>query len=114
MTVLVTGASGNVGGAVAAAFLDAGEHVRILTRGAEPGGRPDRAEAAAGALSDPASVRAAWTGVDAVFLLPGFAGTPQLLADARAAGVRHVTLLSGASAGDPDSANAVTRYMSVR
>jgi uncharacterized protein YbjT (DUF2867 family) len=113
MTVLVTGASGNVGGAVAAAFLDAGLPVRVLTRGAEQADRPDRVEVFTGDLSDPASVRGAWSGVESVFLLPGFEGTPQLLADARQAGVRHVTLLSGSSAGDPDSANAITRYMSV-
>lgn len=42
MKVLVTGASGNVGGVVAAACLDAGYQVRVLTRGAEQADLPDR------------------------------------------------------------------------
>ena len=71
--VLVTGATGTQGGAVARALLARGHRVRASTRRASSAAAA--ALAAAGAevvvadLSDPASVSRALTGVDAVFAM---------------------------------------------
>lgn len=109
--VLVTGATGRQGGAVARALLDRGHRVRALTR------RPTSPEALhlkergaeiiKGALEDPFSLMKAFRGADAAFAM-----TPRIaagmesemrygiaLADAaRAAHVRHVIFASAARA----------------
>jgi uncharacterized protein YbjT (DUF2867 family) len=46
-----------------------------------------------------------------VFLLPGYADMPAVLAEARQAGVHKVVQLSGMSAGSGDMSNAITAYM---
>jgi hypothetical protein len=69
--ILVTGATGNQGGAAAARLLTAGWRVRALTR--DPASRAARALAGAGAevtagdLDDPGSLRAAADGAYGVF-----------------------------------------------
>ncbi|MEU3250685.1 NAD(P)H-binding protein [Streptomyces sp. NPDC006997] len=108
---LVTGATGNVGGELVRALAGAGEPVRALSRAGRPDGLPPGAEAAAGDLNEPGTVRDALDGVTGMFLMPGYAGQRQILADARAAGVRRVVLLSGRSAGTGDTGNAVAAYM---
>jgi uncharacterized protein YbjT (DUF2867 family) len=108
--ILVTGATGNVGSQVVSALLEAGESVRTLVRGA-PGSALAGVEVAAGDLNRPETLTTALTGVDAVFLLPGFRDMPGVLDQIRKAGVTRVVLLSGGSAGDGDPDNAVSRYM---
>jgi uncharacterized protein YbjT (DUF2867 family) len=109
--ILVTGASGNVGGELVSALARAGQPVRALTRSGAPDGLPAGAEAVAGDLNDPASLRPALDGADGVFLLPGYADMPAVLAQARRAGVSRVVQLSGMSAGSGDMSNAITAYM---
>ena len=109
--ILVTGAAGNVGGELARALADAGVPVRALARSAAEGRFPPGAEAVAGDLNDPASLRPALDGTDGLFLLPGYADMPGVLAEARRAGVRRVVQLSGMSAGSGDMGNAITAYM---
>jgi uncharacterized protein YbjT (DUF2867 family) len=109
--ILVTGAAGNVGGELVAALAEAGQPVRALTRSARPGRFPPGAEAVAGDLNDPASLRTLLTGADGVFLLPGYADMPGVLAEAGRAGVRTVVQLSGMSAGSGNLDNAITAYM---
>jgi uncharacterized protein YbjT (DUF2867 family) len=97
--ILVTGATGRVGGQVAAQLTAAGVPVRALIRAAAPPG----VEAVHGDLTDPSTVEAAAKGVDAVFLV-----FPTLRADRAAPEVvaaltrdaRHVVYLSAAGA-DP-------------
>jgi len=108
---LVSGATGNVGSELAAALAGAGEPVRALVRDPDAVVLPDGAEAVTGDLNHPETLAKALTGVDAVFLLPGYADMPGLLARARDAGVARVVLLSGGSAGSGDLTNAVSRYM---
>jgi uncharacterized protein YbjT (DUF2867 family) len=80
-TVLVTGATGNQGGAVTRALLDAGHRVRALTRrtgsSAALALAGAGAEVVAGDFGDPASLRAACRGADGVFVMsaPFEAGT---------------------------------------
>jgi uncharacterized protein YbjT (DUF2867 family) len=108
--VLVSDATGNVGGELVRALAAVGQSVRALTRGAAPAGLPAGAEAAAADLNRPESLASALRGVSGVFLLPGYADMPGLLAVIRQAGVERVVLLSGSSA-DGDTANAITAYM---
>ncbi|MFI7336719.1 NAD(P)H-binding protein [Streptomyces sp. NPDC050085] len=109
--ILVTGATGNVGAQVVRAVAATGAPVRALSRAGSPEGLPPGAQAAAGDLNRPESVRSALTGVDALFLLPGYGGQRQILADAREAGVRRVVLLSSGSIPGGERTNAVTGYM---
>ena len=64
--ILVTGATGNQGGAAAAWLLTAGWRVRALTRDPASRGRPGAVTA--GDLDDPGSLRAATDGVFSVEL----------------------------------------------
>ncbi|MCP2343119.1 NAD(P)H-binding protein [Actinomadura rupiterrae] len=109
--ILVTGATGNVGGEVARALASAGAGVRALVRNGESERLPAGVEAVAGDLNDPATFAAAVNRATGLFLLPGFDRTAELLAEAAVAGVERVVLLSGPSAGSGDLNNAVTRSM---
>ncbi len=109
--LLVTGATGNVGGELVRALARAGERVRALTRDGASPGLPDGVEQVAGDLNQPDSLRDALAGVRGVFLLPGYQGMAQTLAHARQAGAGHVALLSGSSAASGDMTNAISAYM---
>lgn len=108
---LVTGATGNVGAEVLRALLSAGAEVRALTRGGTDPRLPAKAQPVPGDLNDPPSLREALAGVRGLFLLPGYADMPGILAEARAAGVQRVVQLSGRSAAGGDMSNAVSAYM---
>jgi len=68
MTVLVIGARSKIGSALLGELIARGDKVRALTRAGEPY-LPDGVEQVRGDLADPASLQAAMSGVDAVFLL---------------------------------------------
>ena len=102
--ILVTGATGNVGGAVVRALVEAGEPVRALVRGSSA---PLGAELVKGDLYDPSTIP--FDGVDAVFFMSGYPA--ELFTAARDNGVERVVLLSGSSADGGDRANAISRYM---
>ncbi|MDA2807762.1 NAD(P)H-binding protein [Nocardiopsis suaedae] len=111
--ILVTGATGTVGGAVARRLAGAGEDVRALVRSPEAARLPAGVEVMRGDLSDPASVEAAMHGIDGVFLvwpLPGAAPVVPVLEAVRLHAER-VAYLSSAGAdpaaeehGDPITA----------
>jgi uncharacterized protein YbjT (DUF2867 family) len=107
--ILVTGATGHVGGELVRALLDRGAPVRALARG--DGGPVAGAERVVGDLDHPASLAPALDGVTGIFLLPGYRDMPGVLAAARAAGVSRVVQLSGSSAPGGDVTNAVSAYM---
>ncbi|MGW0467602.1 NAD(P)H-binding protein [Streptomyces sp. NPDC003027] len=65
--ILVTGATGNVGGAVVSQLHAAGVPVRALVRGEAD--FPEGVQAVRGDLADPASLDMALEGVDSVFLV---------------------------------------------
>ncbi|MGL4967228.1 MAG: NmrA/HSCARG family protein [Inquilinus sp.] len=120
--VLVTGATGQQGGAVAAALLSRGHRVTALTR--KPDGEAARRLASAGAeiragdLGDAASVRQAAQGVDTMFLMGNSyeAGTEEetrqgiIAADAaKTAGIGHLIY---SSVGDADKATGIPHFES--
>lgn len=74
MTVLVTGATGFVGGAVARQLLARGDHVRVVVRSADRAAdlRISGAEVHIGDVSDKASLRVPMAGVDGVFHVAGW------------------------------------------
>jgi uncharacterized protein YbjT (DUF2867 family) len=101
--ITVTGATGNVGRALVQALAAAGEQVTAVSRrppaAAGPGVRPR-----AGDLADPASLRAALDGAEALFLLTAGQDAGAILDLARASGVTRVVLLSSQGAGTrPDA-----------
>jgi len=100
MKVLVTGATGTVGGELVKALLQRGADVRAFTRKQpKPGTFPGAVEIAIGDLTDPVSVAEATKGVDALFLLTGnvadeFTQALTAYGLAKKAGLKHVTYLS--------------------
>ena len=109
--ILVSGATGNAGGSVLRALAAAGEPARGLVRhGSDRSALPQGAEAVAGDLNRPETLREALAGVRAVFLLSGYENLPETLAAIRAAGAERVVLLSSSSVPGGDMGNAVARY----
>ncbi|WP_460797113.1 NAD(P)H-binding protein [Microbacterium sp. GXF0217] len=102
MTILVTGATGNVGRHVVAQLAERGESVRALTRTPERAQFPDGVVAVQGDLTDLDSMRAAMAGCEAVHFITfdGATGAPlqngaDLVALAAASGVRRISVLGG-------------------
>ena len=100
MKILVTGGTGNVGGAVVRELLKRGAGVRVLARKQPEAGKlPAGVEVAIGDLLDPVSVEQAMQGVDKLFLLNAVVSdelTQALIAYgiAKRVGLKHVTYLS--------------------
>jgi uncharacterized protein YbjT (DUF2867 family) len=69
LMILVTGATGRVGGSVLSQLLDKGVEVRALVRDPRRAALPEGVEAVRGDLADPAGLGPALDGVDSVFLV---------------------------------------------
>ena len=99
---LITGATGNIGGAVVNLLNGEGHDVRALVRDASRADYlPTGIDIAVGDLDDAGSVAAALHGIDGVFLLhatPGTTQTQLMIDAARSAGVRRIVLLSSIGA----------------
>src|SRR4051794_28531557 len=109
--ILVTGATGNAGGAVVRALLERGERVRALVRDEKAESLPQAAERAIGDLNEPETLKPHLEGVAAVFLLSGYEGLDETLANMRAAGVERIVLLSGGAAVATEVDNPISQYM---
>jgi len=105
--ILVTGATGNVGGELVGQLVGSDQQVRALVRSPVQRALPASVEMATGDLNRPESLSAALTDVRGVFLLGGYPDMPGLLAEIRRAGVEHVVLLSSRSVVGGDSSNAI-------
>jgi uncharacterized protein YbjT (DUF2867 family) len=108
MTVLVTGATGNAGGAVVRALAAKGVPVKALVR--KPVELPAGVEAVVGDLNQPDTFVDALDGVSGLFLLSGYDRMKELLANAVQAGVRRAVLLSSSSIAGTRTDNAIAQY----
>ncbi|WP_103352196.1 SDR family oxidoreductase [Amycolatopsis sp. CA-128772] len=106
MTILVTGARGNVARALVGQLLDSGHEVRAAGRDPGRARLPGGVAVVAADLARPGSWDVALEGVTKAFLYAGTAGLGGFLS--RAGGLTQVVLLS-ASGADPASADAITR-----
>src|ERR687898_726173 len=106
--ILVTGATGNVGGELVRALAGAGEEVRALIRRDSDRSRlPEGAEAFVGDLNRPETLAGALDGVAGVHLLAGYACLSELLREMRRAGVERIALQSSSAAPDGDLSIAI-------
>ncbi|MGV9249254.1 NAD(P)H-binding protein [Streptomyces sp. NPDC003710] len=99
MTILVTGATGNVGRRVVDLLVRAGERVRALTRDPAAAGLPSDV-AVRGDLTKPATLAGALDGVERVYLFPVPGTAEEVVAMARRFGVRRVVVLSSDAVTD--------------
>lgn len=104
--ILITGASGNVGGAVLSEALQSGLKVRAMYRSREDAAKaPAGAEAVVADFADGESLQKALKGVDSVFLvcspIPDLVKLESSMVDAcRAAGVKRIVQNSAMGAGE--------------
>jgi len=107
MTILITGATGNAGGAVAQSLAEQGVPGRALVRATTQ--LPVGIEPVYGDLNRPDTFVDALAGVTGIFLLSGYERLDELLENAVRAGVRKVVVLSSSSL-DGEVTNAVAAY----
>src|SRR2546428_2135708 len=110
MKLLVTGATGFLGGALVPLLVEEGHQVRVLARGGAPDAEALGCELSSGDVRDPETVRRALHGCEGLYHLAGLvsrdprdahkmyelhvSGTRVLLAEAERAGVQRVILAS--------------------
>jgi uncharacterized protein YbjT (DUF2867 family) len=111
MTILVTGATGNVGRHVVAALARTGHDLRALTRNPAAAEFPPGVQVVAGDLGRADTLTAALAGVERLFLFPlaylrpvvesyaDVTDTSAVVHAARQAGVRRIVLLSSSDDG---------------
>jgi len=98
MTILVTGATGNIGRRIVDHLIDLGANdIRALTKNPAKANLPDGVSAVTGYLGDPESLPAALDGVDRMYLAPLPPTLDVTLELAKNAGVEYVVALSGAA-----------------
>lgn len=110
MTVLVTGATGNVGRNVVDLLLRAGVRVRATSRNPEKLNLPAEVDVRKADLAEPATFVDTLAGVDKVFLYAQPSGIEGVVEVAKAAGVKHAVLLSSQAAADSDPDNWIARW----
>jgi uncharacterized protein YbjT (DUF2867 family) len=104
VTILVTGATGNVGRLVVERLVASGQRVRALTRAPESAAFPDGVEVVRGDLAEPSTVDKALTDVDRVYLFPVARTARDVVGRVKQAGVRRIVVLSsGAVTGGFDT-----------
>lgn len=103
MTVLVTGATGQVGRHVVEQLLAAGVEVRAMTRTPDAFRFPPGVEVVRGDLTEPADLAAALRGVTRMYLFPVPQAARAVAEQARRAGIRRVVVLSSSSVHNESS-----------
>ncbi|MFF2888568.1 NmrA family NAD(P)-binding protein [Paenibacillus sp. NPDC057967] len=116
LTILVTGATGNVGRHVVDQLVRSGARVRALTRNPATANLPQPVEVVYGELTDPQTLVPALNGVTAMHLITfnGADSAPlqtgaEIVALAEKAGVRKVTLLWSGERGPVEEAVEASR-----
>ncbi|QNP69603.1 NAD(P)H-binding protein [Streptomyces roseirectus] len=109
--ILVTGATGNLGRALRGELRDV--PMRGLTRDLKGASRADFPEAVEGDLTRPETLTSALDGVTSLFLLQGTGAEEAVLAEAEAAGVRHVVLVSSITVETHPHLPAAARNLTV-
>jgi uncharacterized protein YbjT (DUF2867 family) len=96
MTILVTGATGNIGRRIVDHLIDLGANdIRALTKDPAKANLPDGVTAVTGYLGDPKSLPAAFEGVERMYLAPLPKTLDATLELAKQAKVKYVVALSG-------------------
>ncbi|MRH87374.1 NAD(P)H-binding protein [Nocardia sp. SYP-A9097] len=96
MTILVTGATANIGRKVVDQLLARGiTDIRALTNNPRKAALPAAVQVAEGNVRRPETLSGVFDGVDRMYLAPASDSVVDVLALARAGGVRHVVDLSG-------------------
>ncbi|TDZ97982.1 NAD(P)H azoreductase [Mycobacteroides salmoniphilum] len=108
MTVLVTGATGNIGRKVVDHLVALGVgDIRALTTSPEKAALPDGVTPVLGYLGKPESLAGVFDGVERMYLAPLPSTAVDVLELARAAGVGHVVALAGDASWWAEQAAAV-------
>lgn len=92
------------------ALLERGARVRAIVRSKTPHWLPGEVEQAVADLNRVETLKPHLAGITAAFLLSGYGGLEQSLAEMREVGVKRVVLLSSSAAPSGDLSNAVARY----
>lgn len=100
MAILVTGATGHVGRHVVRRLVAAGQPVRALTRDVGPAKFPAEVTVFEGDLLQPATLRAALTGVERMYLFPVAETAREVALLAASLGVRRIVVLSSDAVTD--------------
>jgi uncharacterized protein YbjT (DUF2867 family) len=98
MSYLITGATGAVGGHIVNQLVAAEVEVHALTRKPEQANLPASVKVFTGDLSDGDLQEGMFKGVKGLFLFPAYGDIKPFLAEAKAAGVEHIVLLSSLAA----------------
>ncbi len=113
MTILVTGATGNVGRLVVDELLARGADVRALTVDPARAALPSGVDVVVGSLARPSTLPVALKGVSAVYLAPMARTVGRFCELAVEAGIRRVVALSGASVGEEHEGSSGHEYGAV-
>jgi uncharacterized protein YbjT (DUF2867 family) len=97
--IVVTGASGNVGGRLVRVLVAAGEQVTAVSRRPPAADLPEGVRHLQADLEEPGSLKPVLEGADALFLLVAGEDPQGILDVAAAGGVRRIVLLSSQGAG---------------
>ncbi|MDQ8757312.1 NAD(P)H-binding protein [Sphingosinicella sp. LHD-64] len=100
MTILVTGATGNVGRQVVHQLIARDARVRAMTRNPAKAALPSGIEMVKGHLRDPDTLGTAFAGVDRVFLFPFEGEVERVMEIMRDAGICRVVVLSSMEVDD--------------
>jgi uncharacterized protein YbjT (DUF2867 family) len=110
MRILVTGATGNVGRYVVDLLIQAGVHLRALTRNPASANMPDVVEVVRGDLAQPESLLTAFENIDRLYLFPVPETATEVVEIAKKAGVRRIVTLSSGSAPYEDKYHPRGQY----
>lgn len=107
--IVVTGATGNVGGELVGALSSRGEHVRAVVRDPQRASLPAGVEVVHGDLELPESLTSSLAGARAVFLLGGWGDMAGLVGQIGRVGIEHVVLLTSRCVIGGKDDNPITR-----